>query len=55
MLKRKHNVLSLGRKLDIIAQVRQGKSQRAVVKLFDVDKSMVGDIWKKGREACVRA
>ena len=44
--KRKRNVLSLERKLDIIAQVRKGKLQRAVAKLFDPAKSMVGDIWK---------
>ena len=44
--KRKHNVLSLERKIDIIAQVRKGKLQRAVAKLFDVAKSTVGDIWK---------
>ena len=44
--KRKRNVLSLERKLDIIAQVRKGKLQRAVAKLFDAAKSTVGDIWK---------
>ena len=44
--KRKRNVLILERKLDIIAQVRKGKLQRAVAKLFDAAKSTVGDIWK---------
>ena len=44
--KRERNVLSLERKLDIIAQVRKGKLQRAVAKLFDAAKSTVGDIWK---------
>ena len=39
-------VLSLERKLDIIAQVRKGKLQRAAAKLFDAAKSKVGDIWK---------
>ena len=44
--KRKRNVMSLERKLDIITQVRRRKSQRAVAELFDVAKSTVGDIWK---------
>ena len=42
----KRSVLSLERKLDIIAQVRKGKLQRAVAKLFDAAKSTVGDILK---------
>ena len=44
--KRKRNVLSLERKIDIIAQVRKGKLHRAVAKLFDAAKSTEGDIWK---------
>ena len=44
--KRKRNVLSLERKLDIISQVRKGKLQRAVAKLFDTARSTEGDIWK---------
>ena len=44
--KQKRNVLSLERKLNIIAQVRKGKLQRAVAKHFDAAKSTVGDIWK---------
>ena len=44
--KRKRSVMSLEKKLDIIAELRQGKSQRAVSNRFGVAKSMVGDIWK---------
>ena len=44
--KRKRSVMSLEKKLDIIAEVRQGKSQRAVADRFGVAKSTVGDIWK---------
>ena len=39
-------MLSLERKLNIIAQVRKGKLQRAVAKLFDAAKLTVGHIWK---------
>ena len=52
-LKRKRNVLSLERKLDIIAQVRQGKLQGAVAKVFDMAKSTMGDI-RKNREKIER-
>ena len=38
--------MSLEKKLDIIAEIRQGKSQRAVLDRFGVTKSTVGDIWK---------
>ena len=53
--KRKRNVLSLERKLDIIAQVRKGKLQRAVAKLFDAAKStwaIFGRIEKRLRGMC---
>ena len=38
--------MSLEKKLDIIAELRQGKSQRAVSDRFGVAKLTVGDIWK---------
>ena len=38
--------MSLEKKLDIITQIRQGRSQRAVADGFGVAKSTVGDIWK---------
>ena len=44
--KRKGSVMSLEKKLDIIAELQQGKSQRAVSDYFGVAKSTVGDIWK---------
>ena len=44
--KRKRSVMSLEKKLDIITQIRQGRSQRAVADGFGVAKSTVGDIWK---------
>ena len=44
--KRKHSIMSLKKKLDIIAKVRQGKSQKAVSVRFGVAKSTLGDIWK---------
>ena len=44
--KRKRSVMSLEKKLDIIADLRQGKSQRAVSDRFGVAESTVGDIWK---------
>ena len=43
-LKQKCNILSLERKLSIIAQVHQGKLQRALAELFDLSKLMLGDI-----------
>ena len=44
--KRKHSVLTLEKKLDIITELRKGKSVRSVSGLFEVPKSTVGDIWK---------
>ena len=44
--KRKRSVMSLEKKLDIITQRRQGRSQRAVADGFGVAKATVGDIWK---------
>ena len=44
--KRKRSVMSLEKKFDIITQIRQGRSQRAVADGFGVAKSTVGDIWK---------
>ena len=38
--------MSLEQKLDIIAEVRQGKSQRSVADHFGVAKLTVGDIWQ---------
>ena len=44
--KRKRSVLTLEKKLDIITELRKGKSVRSVSGLFEVPKSTVGDIWK---------
>ena len=44
--KRKRSVVSLEKKLDIIAQIREGKSQRLVAEHFGVPYSTVGNIWK---------
>ena len=49
VVKRKRSVLTLERKLEIIAEVKKGKSVRLVAGQFDVPKSTVSDIWK-GRE-----
>ena len=43
---RKRSVLTLEKKLDIITELRKGKSVRSVSALFEVPKSTVGDIWK---------
>ena len=56
--KRKRSVMSLEKKLDIITQIRQGRSQRAVADGFVVAKSTVGDIWKierRSRFTCLLA
>ena len=37
--------MSLEKKLDIIAELRQGKSQRAISDRFGVAKSTMGNIW----------
>ncbi len=49
VVKCKRSVLTLERKLEIIAEVKKGKSVRLVAGQFDVPKSTVNDIWK-GRE-----
>ena len=43
---RKRSVLTLEKKLDIIMELRKGKSVRSVSTLFEVPKSTVGDISK---------
>ena len=45
-LKRKRMVITLDKKLAIISELRQGKSQRLVSALHSVAKSTVADIWK---------
>ena len=44
--KKKHSIMSLEKKLGIIAELQQGKSQRAVSDRFGVAKSTMGNIWK---------
>ena len=50
--KRKRSILTLERKLEIISEVKKGKSVRLVAGQFGVPKSTVSDIWK-GREKIV--
>ena len=45
--KRKRTVIMLEKKLQVIAEVRNGKSQRLIAETFGVPKSTVGDIWKE--------
>ena len=44
--KRKRSDLTLEKKLEIIAELRKGKSQRLASVQFGVPKSTVGDVWK---------
>ena len=44
--KRKRNALTLEKKLEIIGDMKKGKSVRCVSGLYDVPKSTVGDIWE---------
>ena len=44
--KRKRSVLTLEKKLEIIAELRKGKSQRLASMQFGVPKSTVRDVWK---------
>ena len=44
---RKRSVLTLEKKLDLIQEMKKGKSQRYVLELYKVPKSTVGDIWKE--------
>ena len=43
---RKRSILTLKKKLEIVQQLQQGKSQRLVADEFEVAKSTVCDIWK---------
>ena len=45
--KRKHTVITMEKKLQVIAEVRNGQSQRLVAETLGVPKSTVGDIWKE--------
>ena len=45
--KRKRTVITLKKKLQVIAEVRNGKSKRLVAETLGVPKSTVGDIWKE--------
>ena len=45
--KQKRTVITLENKLQVIAEVRNGKSQRLVVETLGVPKSTGGDIWKE--------
>ena len=38
--------MTLGKKLEVISEIRSGKSQRSAADIFGVSKSTVGDIWK---------
>jgi len=44
--KRKRSVITLEKKLEVIKELREGKSQRCVADLCSLPKSTVGDIWK---------
>lgn len=44
--KRKRTVVTLEKKLEIIAELKKGLSQRAVAEKFTIAKSTVSDIWK---------
>ena len=39
--------MTLERKLEIIGEIRKGKSQRLAAIQFDVPKSTIGDIWRE--------
>ena len=45
--KRKHQAVSLELKLNIIAELQKGKSQRLVSDIFHVSRSTVNDIWRQ--------
>ena len=45
--KRKHQSTNLEMKLNIIAELAKGKSQRLVSEIFQMPKSAVNDIWKQ--------
>ena len=44
--KRKRNVVTLETKLQIIAELKEGRSQRLVAELYNIPKSTIADIWK---------
>ena len=44
--KRKRSVVTLEVKLQIIAELKEGKSQRLVAELYNIPKSTIADIWK---------
>ena len=44
--KRKRCVITIEQKLEIIAELSKGKSQRVVVDIFKVAKSTINDIWR---------
>jgi hypothetical protein len=52
--KRKHNVLTLEKKLEIISDMKKGKSVQCVSGLYDVPKSTVGDIGRTERRLKAR-
>ncbi len=51
--KRKRNVVTLEKKLDIIEELKKGKSQRLVAEIHSIPKSTIADIWKS-REKIVK-
>ena len=44
--KRKRAVLTLAKKMEIVRELQNGHSQRAIAEKYGVAKSTVGDIWK---------
>lgn len=46
MSKRKRNVITLEKKLEIIEELKKGKSQRCVSDIYNIPKSTIADIWK---------
>ena len=44
---RKRSVVTLEKKLKVIALLKDGKSQRSVSAIFKIPKSTVADIWKQ--------
>ena len=44
--KRKRCVITIEQKLEIIAVLGKGKSQRVVADIFKVAKSTINDIWR---------
>ena len=44
--KRCHKVVTLEKKLEIISELKKGKSQRLISTEYNIPKSTVADIWK---------